>query len=234
MPTLGLLESDVLYPDLIDEYTSYGSMVRKALSKLDKHLKFRHYHIQQGEFPQDLNECDAYLITGSKTGVYDNEPWLAPLAEWITQAYAQKVRLIGICFGHQMLAHSLGGHAQCSNKGWGVGNHMTNIEHRPIWLNDDSNAYQLIYSHKDQVEQLPPKGKVLARSDFCEYAAWFIGDQILSFQGHPEFTPEYFRRLLERRRDDVGNETLDQALESIDQPNDSDKILRWMIEFIHI
>lgn len=234
MPILGLLESDVLYPDLVDEYTSYGSMVRKNLSIFDKHLTFRHYRIQDGEFPVNLEECDAYLITGSKTGVYDREPWLEPLADWIKHAYSNKARLIGICFGHQMLAHTLGGHAAKSSKGWGVGNHMTNIEHCPIWLNDDSDAYQLIYSHKDQVESLPPKSKVLASSDFCQYAAWFIGDQVLSFQGHPEFTPEYFCRLLERRRDDVGAELLDQALESIDQPNDSEKILRWIIEFIHI
>jgi GMP synthase-like glutamine amidotransferase len=234
MPILGLLESDVLYPDLIDDYASYGSMVRKNLAALDKHLEFRHYRIQEGEFPSNLNECDAYLITGSKTGVYDNEPWLEPLAQWIKHAYTHKAKLLGICFGHQMLAHCLGGHASQSHKGWGVGNHMTNIKHLPIWLNDDSNAYQLIYSHKDQVESLPPKGKVLASSDFCEYAAWYIGDQVLSFQGHPEFTPEYFCRLLERRRDDVGSDLLDQALASIDQPNDSDKILRWMIEFIHI
>lgn len=234
MPMLGLLESDVLYPDLVDDYSSYGSMICQSLSALDKHLEFRHYHIQNGEFPENLNECDAYLITGSKTGVYDNEHWLEPLEQWIKKAYNNKVRMLGICFGHQMLAHSLGGHASKSDKGWGVGNHMTNILHLPIWLNDDSDAYQLIYSHKDQVESLPPRGKVLASSDFCEYAAWYISDQVLSFQGHPEFTPEYFRRLLERRRDDVGSELLDQALKSIDQPNDSEKILRWMIEFIHL
>ena len=116
MPILGLLESDVLYPDLIDDYASYGSMVRKNLAALDKHLEFRHYRIQEGEFPSNLNECDAYLITGSKTGVYDNEPWLEPLAQWIKHAYTHKAKLLGICFGHQMLAHCLGGHASQRHK----------------------------------------------------------------------------------------------------------------------
>ena len=142
--------------------------------------------------------------------------------------------MIGICFGHQMLAHSLGGHAAKSPKGWGVGNHMTHIEHRPLWMNDDAAHYQLIYSHQDQVEQLPPGARRLAGSDFCENASWFLGDQILTFQGHPEFTPASFRRLLERRRTNVGSELLDGALNTIEHPNDSERIARWMLEFIHL
>ncbi|MEK9711015.1 MAG: hypothetical protein VW258_00460 [Thalassolituus sp.] len=142
--------------------------------------------------------------------------------------------MVGICFGHQMLAHTLGGFAARSDKGWGVGHHMTMIDHRPVWLNDDTQQYQLIYSHRDQVQRLPEGARRLSGSDFCEYAAWYLDDRILSFQGHPEFTSEYFRRLLERRREDVGDELLDSALESIEQPNDSERIARWIIEFIHL
>ncbi|WP_370292924.1 hypothetical protein [Thalassolituus sp.] len=234
MPVLGLLETDVLYPDLLEDYRSYGHMFRTLLSGLDSHLEFRHYEVQQGELPQDLSECDAYLVTGSKTGVYDDAGWIAPLSDWIRQAFREDARLLGICFGHQILAHALGGHAEKSDKGWGVGNHMTRVEHLPVWLNDDCSHFQLIYSHQDQVQQLPPGARRLAGSEFCENASWFINDQVLTFQGHPEFTPEYFRRLLERRRECVGSELLDAAMEAISQTNDSERIGRWLLEFIHL
>jgi len=234
MATLGILECDVLYSDLIDDYRSYGTMLANLLGRFDHHLKFRFFAIQEGDFPSPEDDCDAYLLTGSKTGVYDDEHWLQPLREWIHTAHNRGERLLGICFGHQMLADSLGGAAGLSAKGWGVGNHMTEVDQRPLWLNDDARAYQLIYSHKDQVTALPANARRLAGSDFCQYAAWFIDDRVLSFQGHPEFTPEYFIRLLERRREDVGDERLDQALSSIHHPNDHETVARWMIEFIHL
>ena len=234
MAVLGLLETDVLYDDLLSDYQSYGYMFRTLLSRFDRNLSYRHYEVQKLDFPQSPDECDAYLITGSKTGVYDNADWLAPLSRWIQMAHERKVPMIGICFGHQMLAHSLGGHAQKSDKGWGVGNHMTKIDQRPLWLNDACEHFQLIYSHQDQVDTLPDSAHRLAGSDFCPNAAWYINDQVLSFQGHPEFTPEYFRRLLERRRENVGDDLLDAALNTIEQPNDSETIARWLLEFIHL
>ena len=233
MATLGILECDVLYPDLIDDYTSYGTMLANLLRRFDPNLNIEYFDVHNAELPGQ-SQCDAYLLTGSKTGVYDDEPWITPLSDWLQSAHRRQERLMGICFGHQMLAHALGGHAGLSDKGWGVGNHMTEVDHRPLWLNDDLAAFQLIYSHKDQVTRLPEGGKRLAGSQFCEFAAWYLEDQILSFQGHPEFTPEYFERLLGRRREDVGEARLDAALNSIHQPNDDETIARWMLEFIHL
>ncbi|MFT4531835.1 MAG: GMP synthase-like glutamine amidotransferase, partial [Thalassolituus oleivorans] len=136
MKYLGLLETDDLYSDLLEDYKSYGTMFRHFFNRLPSsshELQYRHYRVKQGELPQTFDECDAYLITGSKTGVYDNERWIEPLSNWIKAAHDKGAPLIGICFGHQIIAHSLGGYAQKSSKGWGVGVHMTTIEHRPAW-----------------------------------------------------------------------------------------------------
>lgn len=232
MKTLGLLETDTLYDDLLQDFSSYGTMFTRYFDSLGVHLNYRFYQVQQGELPQDLHECDAYLITGSKAGVYDDLPWIPPLQNWVKDAYAARRKLIGICFGHQLLAHTLGGHAARSPKGWGIGVHTTRVEHYPVWLNENLSHLRLIYSHRDQVEQLPPQARRLAGSDFCENAAFYIGQQVMAFQGHPEFTAEYTRRLLPRRESCIGSEVFQRGMSTLDHPTDAPRVGRWLGEFI--
>jgi len=231
MKTLGLLETDTLYPDLLEEYTSYGNMFRRFLTNLGAPLDYRFYHVLQGELPQE-GECDAYLITGSKAGVYENQLWIPPLTQWIQQAYASQEKLIGVCFGHQLLAQALGGRAARSPKGWGIGVHTTQVAHRPLWLHDDHSHLRLIYSHRDQVEKLPPDARCLLTSDFCENAGFYIGTQVLSFQGHPEFSVDFLRRLLPRRRDCIGEQVYAEGMATLSQPTESDIAGHWILELI--
>jgi GMP synthase-like glutamine amidotransferase len=79
---------------------------------------------------------------------------------------------------------------------------------------------------------LPPQARRLASSEFCENAAFFIGQQVMAFQGHPEFTAEYARRLLPRREQCIGSETFQRGMSTLEQPNDSERVGRWLIEFI--
>ena len=231
---LGLLETDTLYPDLLDDYVSYGTMFRRLFSQQNPDLEFRHYQITEGEFPQTLNECDVYLITGSKAGVYEDLPWISSLQDWIRQAYKAGIPMLGICFGHQVLAQSLGGHAEKSHKGWGVGHQQMKIQQLPGYLSSPLDNYRLIYSHQDQVVNLPAEAHCLAGNDFCPNASWYIGDQVLAFQGHPEFDAAYFRRLITRRVTCIGEQRLNQALEGLQERNDSDTVIRWLVDFIRL
>lgn len=233
MIKLGILETDELYQDLLKDYQSYGRMFQHFFDSLGANIHYRFYDIRNGELPQH-KDCDAYLITGSKAGVYDELPWIAPLSQWIQQAHQSHEKISGICFGHQIIAHSLGGFAGKSDKGWGIGVHTTQINQHPGWLNDGLSHIRLIYSHQDQVERLPSNATRLASSDFCENAAFFIDQRILAFQGHPEFTPEYLSRLLPRRKINIGEPTYQQGMNTLDQPTDAERIGRWMLEFFQL
>jgi len=234
MKRLGLLETDLLEADLAADFGSYGRMFARYFDRLGGGLAYRHYQVQAGELPQHRDECDAYLITGSRAGVYDDLHWLAPLRAWLRDFHARGARILGICFGHQLIADTLGGRAEQSAKGWGVGVHTVQVHagRWPDWFGAPPTTLSLLYSHQDQVVAPPPHAVTLAGSDFCPHAALAIGGEVLSFQGHPEFTRDYLRRLIARRREGFGEQRYRAALDSLARPTDEDAVGRWLLRFI--
>lgn len=229
---IGLLETDVLYDDLIEDYASYGLMFERYFCSLrSSALEFVYYQVQQGELPQPLDACDAYLITGSKAAAYEDHRWITNLRQWVIEANQAGVRLLGICFGHQLIAHALGGRVELSAKGWGVGVRSLLTTDSPF-SQPLPKYLDLIYSHKDQVVKLPSKAKNFLTDGFCPYAGFTIGQHILTFQGHPEFTPDYTQRLLSRRAEVIGEPVYSQGINSLRQGTDARFIGRLILDFL--
>jgi GMP synthase-like glutamine amidotransferase len=84
-------------------------------------------------FP-DPATLEGIVITGSSAGVYDDHAWLDPLRAFIRGAYAADTPMLGICFGHQIMADALGGDVRKSEKGWGLGRHTYSVKRRPDFL----------------------------------------------------------------------------------------------------
>jgi len=238
---LGILDCDDLSPALRGDYHCYTCMFKTLFAPFfqpgdqfeNSSIEYRRYDVQKGKLPADLGECDAYLITGSKTGVYDDKPWIATFKLFIQKAYAYGVKLVGLCFGHQILADSLGGKAEKSDKGWGVGAMISQRVEHAKWMSEKLDSICLLYSHQDQVTCLPPKAKVLFSSDFCQFSAFYIPERILAFQGHPEFTVDYCHRLMFLRQERYAEGQYENAVKSLEQPLHSELLGRWIINFLH-
>jgi GMP synthase-like glutamine amidotransferase len=235
---IGLLETDVLYDDLIKEYGSYGLMFEKYFSQLDSTrldnsvLEFVYYQVQQGELPLFLDECDAYIITGSKAGVYESHDWITPLSDWVREADQAQAKVLGICFGHQLIAQALGGKVEMSNKGWGIGvRSLLTIPVSPF-SQPLPKYLDLIYSHKDQVVKLPATARNFLSDNFCPHAGFTIGQHIVSLQGHPEFSAIYSERLLIRRAEAIGEPTYSKGIHSLRQSTDANFIGRLILDFL--
>lgn len=170
------------------EYDNFRGFIDLVPNEIELH----DYRITEGDFPVNPAECDGYIITGSPAGAYDTLPWIPKLIDFIRETYGAGIKIVGMCFGHQVLAHALGGEAQKSEKGWGMGLRQFQIqtENRPSWLTlpADSGVCNLYFCHQDQVVSLPQNATRLAGSEFCPNAMFAIGDQVLGMQGHPEFT----------------------------------------------
>ena len=230
---IGILEADQLSKELRAQFGSYGDMFQTLLHSVDKRLSLPRYQVTESRYPEHIDDCDAYLITGSKSGIYDGQPWIKQLQDYVIALAERQKKLVGICFGHQLIAQALGGQAQKSDKGWGVGLATSTVYVAKPWMDPAKESFTLITSHQDQVTALPPQAELIAGDDFCAYASYQIGDRILTFQGHPEFTQEYARQRLYARRKIIGEQRYQQGMASLDQDADHQLIAKWVINFMN-
>ncbi len=222
---LAILETGRPPGDLASEFGDYPSMFAEMLGP---EFEVESFDVQAGELPQNPNGYAAYLITGSPAGVYDPLPWIEPLQDFIRSANGRK--MVGICFGHQVMAEALGGHVEKSDRGWGAGLHDYAIARREPWM-DGEMTIAAPASHQDQVVVQPPNTHVVIESAFTPYAGLAWTDRpAISFQFHPEFSPNFAKALIEQRYDIVPDPGA--AIASLDNPNDSPRVAAWIRRFL--
>lgn len=196
-------------------------------------IELKAYWVENGELPARVDECDAYIITGSAAAVYDEHAWLSAARVFVQALLAARIKMLGVCFGHQLIVDALGGRVEKSAKGWGVGRHTYNVTQTMPWMTPQLPSFSLLACHQDQVVELPPGTQVLASSAFCEYAMLRIGEQVLTVQAHPEFSADYAQSLYELRRDRFGDEVTEQGLSTVAQRTDADGFARWVLRFFN-
>ena len=204
------------YPGLLPKsIPSHESMFYNLFRPVNPDITFDIYRVMDGELPEQLEPGTLYLIPGSNNAAYDDLPWIQALQEWIRKAASQKVPLVGICFGHQLIAQALGGRVERFASGWGVGIRESQILDEELRTYFPDGRLHLICNHHDQVTRLPEGAVPLATSDFCRYEGFRIGRHILTFQGHPEFTVDYEQHLILNHAENEDDAVKQRALETL-------------------
>jgi GMP synthase-like glutamine amidotransferase len=231
---IGILRTDSVRREFQAEFGDYPEMFRRVLSAAaeEEPIDFVEYDVQHGEYPAALGECDAYLITGSRESVYDALPWLEPLKAFVRRADAARHPLIGICFGHQLIAQELGGVTRAAEQGWAVGAHESKVLSREEWMQPFRPSFRLLSSHKDQVVELPERARLFAASAHCPHGGFTVDHHIITFQGHPEFAKGYSRALMDARRGILGEEVYERGVASLEEELDADAVARWILNFV--
>ncbi|MCA9919622.1 MAG: hypothetical protein KC445_16805 [Anaerolineales bacterium] len=205
----------------------------RFLNMAPHNLEISGYTVALGEFPTDANFYDAYVITGSPSGAYETDPWILDLMAFIRQAYGLGKKLVGICFGHQVIAQALGGHVEKSAKGWGLGLKPFAVHSSKPWMSDSSASCSLYFVHQDQVIDLPPQAEHLAGNDFCPNVMYTIGEQVLGVQGHPEFSQSIMQDIFKRHEDWRGSVLYETAVSSVANGRpDNELFAHWIVNFL--
>ena len=231
---LTIIETGLPPEAIRDRYEGYPAMFAELISRADPDMTFKTVSPVKGEALPDPASLEAILITGSAYGVYDDVPWMTDLKDWIGFAAEHEVPMIGICFGHQVIADALGGDVRKSDKGWGIGRHTYRLQKTPHWMTNTPEQFSVGVSHQDQVLSPPADADVLAGNEFCPHAGLLYNRApILSFQGHPEFSDTFMGDLYEARKGRPLTEAqVDKAIASFKTPHDNDLMGRWMVEFL--
>jgi GMP synthase-like glutamine amidotransferase len=227
---LGILKTGAPPAPLAAQFGDYPGMFQALLGP-DAH-DYVVFDAETGDLPTGPEACEAYLVTGSSAGVYDPLPWIADLSDFLRAARG-RAGLVGVCFGHQIMAQAFGGQVIKSPKGWGVGLHTYEVSDPAVWM-DRTGPIAVAASHQDQVVKAPPGARVVAANDFTPFGMLAYDDQpAISIQLHPEFEPAYAKALIEARRGSRYDDAqADQAVASYAAPNDAVRVGGWIDVFL--
>ena len=231
---IGILETGLIREELADRNDPYPVMFERLLGLAGRELDFAAYSVLRGEMPASIDDCDGWLITGSRYGVYEQLDWMLKLEDFIRQLAQAERPLVGICFGHQIIAAALGGKVVKSDLGWKVGVQHYDVDRHYDWMGESTPSVAMHSYHQDQIVDCPPSAEVFLSSAGCPIAGLRYGDSIISVQAHPEIEESYERELLEMFAGSViPLEVAQQGIATLDADTQVDTrlIANWFVDF---
>ena len=229
---LCILDNDILEGELATRYGSFGELFMRLFRNAGVDWTFEVFSTPRGQYPASFDAYDAVLLTGSGADSFSDEPWVVELRRQTTELLRQNKKLVGVCFGHQLIALCLGAPVGRASQGWGVGRltydwHQSDLDRTP-----GRRQIALLASHQDQVHALPPGATLVASSDFCPVAAFTVDDHVFCIQPHPEFEADISADLIHKRRHLLGEAQYRASLESLAYGHEGVHIARVLVAFL--
>lgn len=205
---IGILQAGHAAPAMVEAVGDYEKMYSDMLQGHD--FTYQTWSVIDMQFPSGPEDADGWLISGSKHGAYEDHPFIPPLEQLIRDITDAGRPLVGVCFGHQIIAQALGGTVEKFENGWAIGQHSYDIGGTKF----DLNAW-----HQDQVIKLPEGAERIGSNPFCENAMLYYEGKALTIQPHPEFNGAAVNALLKTRADAVPHDLQSIARNRLAHPD---------------
>lgn len=229
---LTIIQTGDVPAPLRQTFGPYHAMFERMFDDTNNGFSYEVVTAYDNSLLPDPSRLEGIVITGSPAGVYEDHAWLPPLREFIRRAYSAGTPMLGVCFGHQIMADALGGDVRKSEKGWGLGRHAYSVIGRADFMANAPDMLAVACSHQDQVIVPPPEAEVILASDFTPNAGLFYkSGKALSFQPHPEFDDSYALALVELRRGRAPDFVVDAGIDSFAQRSDSARVADYIGKF---
>ena len=191
------------------------------------------FYVTEDEFPESLDDYDAYLLTGSPCSVHDDFGWMDRLSQLVVDVNQQNKRIVASCFGHQLVAKIYGGEVAKNEDGWVIGNFALNITRQYEWMQPIAANTGLYHFNQERVTKLPEGAQSFANTNSYPHYAYTLGNNILCLQGHPEQPKRAMNNFLSATQSKMSEEELMKAAIFIDNDKpDSDIWAQWMMRFM--
>lgn len=231
---IGILQCDDVRSSLSTEFGEYPEMIESQLSVIDETFTFQTYKAHQGQLPDDIEECDAYILTGSRCTVFDTDAlWVNGLLDFIVRLNKANVKTIGICFGYHLIASAMECKIERADMGWLIGVHGAEVQIETPFMEPTVSTFHLAMLTEDQVQSLNGNTTVLASSPKCPNMMVQFGENMLGIQGRPEFSAEFAKRLLNLRQEEFPSKRFAKGIASFaEHEPDNQLIFTWFANFL--
>ncbi|KAL9625258.1 MAG: hypothetical protein Q9160_000660 [Pyrenula sp. 1 TL-2023] len=242
---IAVLECDTPLENTKAKYGGYGgcfeALLRAGARQLDQvdpvnDLQFTFWDVVSNDEYPKLSEIDAVLLTGSKHNSFDDIPWINTLVDFTARVLAQdRVRVIGVCFGHQIVGRAMNVKVGRNDDGWetAVNDVQLSAKGKEIFQAETLSIHQM---HRDIVFAYPQGVQELGSSPVCKVQGMYAPGRLITVQGHPEFNEEIMTEILNARHV-IGvfdDDTFEAALKRVVKPHDgivvSKAFLRFLLE----
>ncbi|KAF2275561.1 class I glutamine amidotransferase-like protein [Westerdykella ornata] len=242
---IAILECDTPLDGTRAKYGGYGGVFKALLSRAADALEdpdissknafeFSIYDVVNKQEYPDLENIDAVLLTGSKHNSFDDHPWILKLMDFVKMVLQQdRVRMIGVCFGHQIIGRASGVKVGRSDDGWEISVLPVQLTEKgkELFGQDTLNIHQM---HRDIVFEYPKEVEKLGASPRCLVQGMYVKGKFITIQGHPEFNDEIVSEILRNRNaqgifDDVQYK---EAMDRVKNPHDGIAVAKGFLRFL--
>jgi GMP synthase (glutamine-hydrolysing) len=195
-PVVVLVTGDPV-PRVLERRGGYASLIQACAPNFA--APWRAFDVRQLDVLPELTDSLGVIVTGSASSVVDMEPWMERTAARLLELVRDEVPLLGICFGHQLLGHALGGQVARNPRGREMGTvELTLVSSDPVV--GDAGSWRVNSTHLDSVVMLPPSAKLLGATRLEPHAAVRFGGSAWGVQFHPEIDADVMFEYFEARR----------------------------------